>query len=282
MPDNAPIRELWRSILTSAVMKTVEFVVLFWGRLLFQAQTVGHKLRQTSYFLFMFVGFSLSPPTKGKSRRDKVILRQEALQSCIRNKVKLTRGTITQKSWKDERRIELLVHYCWDFCCDVQAIELLRRAVNANVLLSFQSFTAEIRGTITEHFPALNPEYISLKHSHSVRWVLLCMSIRLTYLFVLIKCGTFASGVALFHGDKTTECSHSACHLEKQSAAPDKDQIHSNYCTLNMRVYAPIFLLCFNLGNSQIAGVIDDCNYKKMVERDYCLMRHVQWSCHCL
>lgn len=97
-----------------------------------------------------------------------------------------------------------------------------------------------------------------------------------TYLFVLIKCAMFASRVALFHGDKVTECSHSSCHHEKQSAAPDKDQIHSNYCTLNIRVYAAIFLLCFNLGNSQIEGIIDGCNYEKIVKQDYGLMPHIQ------
>lgn len=102
------------------------------------------------------------------------------------------------------------------------------------------------------------------------------MSFNPTYLFVLIKCGTFACGVALFHGDKATECSHSACHHEKQSAAQDKDQIHSNYCTLNTRVYAPIFLLCFNLGNSLIEGIIDDCNYEKIVKQDYWLMLQIQ------
>lgn len=84
-----------------------------------------------------------------------------------------------------------------------------------------------------------------LKNAYSIRWVLLGMSFNPTYLFVLIKCGVFASGVALFHGDKATECSHSACHREKQSAAQDKGQIHSNYCTLNTRVYAHIFLLLF-------------------------------------
>ena len=86
----------------------------------------------------------------------------------------------------------------------------------------------------------------------------------------------FASGVALFLGDKATECSHCACHHEKQSAAQDKGQIHSNYCTLNMKVYTPIFLLCFNLGNSQIEGIIDGCNYEKIVKRDYRLMLHME------
>lgn len=107
-------------------------------------------------------------------------------------------------------------------------------------------------------------------------WVLLQMSFSSTYLFVLIKCAVFASGVALFHGNKATECSHSACHREKQSTALDKDQIHSNYCTLNTRVYAPIFLLCFNLGSSQIEGIIDGCNYEKIVKQDYWLMLHIQ------
>lgn len=106
------------------------------------------------------------------------------------------------------------------------------------------------------------------------------MNFNATYLFVLIKCGVFASGVALFHGNKATECSHSACHNEKQSAAQDKDQIHSNYSTLNMRVYAPIFVLCFHLGKSQIEGIIDGCNYEKIVKQDYWLMLHIQYSCH--
>lgn len=86
----------------------------------------------------------------------------------------------------------------------------------------------------------------------------------------------FAFGVALFNGEKATECSHSACNLEKQSAAQDKGQIHSNYCTLNTRVYARIFLLCFNLGNSQTEGIIDNCNYEKIVKQDYRLMLHLQ------
>lgn len=106
------------------------------------------------------------------------------------------------------------------------------------------------------------------------------MSFNPTYLFVLIKCGVFASGVALFHGDKATECSHSTWHHEKQSAAQDKGLIHNNYCTLNTRVYTPIFLLCFNLGNSQIEGIIDGCNYEKIVKQDYWLMLHIEWSCH--
>lgn len=66
-------------------------------------------------------------------------------------------------------------------------------------------------------------KYISLKNAVSISRILVCMSSNLTYLFVLIKFGAFASRVALFHGDKATECSHSACHREKQSAAPDKD-----------------------------------------------------------
>lgn len=106
--------------------------------------------------------------------------------------------------------------------------------------------------------------------------MLLRLSFHPIYLFVLIKYGVFASGVALFHGDKATECSHRACHHEKQSAAQDKGQIHSNYCTLNMTVYAPIFLLCFNLGNSQIEGIIDGCNYEKIVKQDYWLMLYME------
>ncbi len=101
------------------------------------------------------------------------------------------------------------------------------------------------------------------------------LQLQLISLF-LIKCGISASRVALFHCDKATECSHSACHHEKQSAARDKDQIHSNYCTLNVKVYAHIFLICFNLGNSQIEGIIDGCNHKKIVKQDYWLMLHMQ------
>ena len=85
----------------------------------------------------------------------------------------------------------------------------------------------------------------------------------------------FASGVALFHGDKATECSPSACHREKQSAAQDKGQIHCNYCTLNMRIYLS-FLLCFNLGTGQIEGIIDGCNYEKIVKQDYWLILHME------
>lgn len=61
-----------------------------------------------------------------------------------------------------------------------------------------------------------------------------------------------------------------------------KTQIHSNYCTLNMRVYAPFFLLCLNLGNSQIEGIIDSCNYEKIVKQDYWLMLHIEHSSHSL
>lgn len=114
-----------------------------------------------------------------------------------------------------------------------------------------------------------------LKKVSSIRCVLVSMIFNPTYLFVLIKCGAFASAVALFHDDKARECGRSACHHEKQSAAQDKGQIHSNYCTLNMRVYAPIFLLCFNLGCRQIEGIIDGCNYKKIVKLDYWLMLHI-------
>lgn len=81
--------------------------------------------------------------------------------------------------------------------------------------------------------------------------------------------------LALFHGDKATECSHSACHHEKQSAAKEKGQIHTNYCILNTRVYAHIFLLCLNVDSCQIEAVIDSCNYEKIGKQDYWFMPHI-------
>lgn len=87
----------------------------------------------------------------------------------------------------------------------------------------------------------------------------------------------FAAALALFHGDKAAECSRSSHHREKQSAVQDKGQIHSNYRTLNMRVYAHIFPLCFNLEYSQIEGC---CNYEKIVKSDYWLMLYIKSSCH--
>lgn len=98
------------------------------------------------------------------------------------------------------------------------------------------------------------------RKSYSFWCVFLSMIFNPTYLFVLIDCGFSAPAVALFHSDKAAECSRSGCHHEKLLAVRDKGQIHSKCCTLNVKVYAPIYFLCFNLEHSQIAGIIDGCN----------------------
>lgn len=94
--------------------------------------------------------------------------------------------------------------------------------------------------------------------------MLLSMSFTPTYLSVLIKCAS----VCLWN------CT---CHHEKQSAAQDKGQ-KSNYWTLNMGVYAPVLLLCFNLGNNQIDRITDGCNYEKTVIQDYWALQYFTYN----